>query len=163
MPISLTPSNVEPLIKKLHEVYLPIASQKGVRLELDIQGRLPEAMLDPKLMERALSNLLTNAFKFTPAGGTVAIAAKSADDAVFVTVSDTGRGIPEGEQARVFDMYYRASGSGGAEGTGLGLSIVKAVAEAHGGSVSVKSSPGEGSAFTMRVPCKAAKADGPGA
>lgn len=161
MPINPAPADLTPFLESLYGNYLPIASKKGVRLELSLQGPLPQVMLDAGLMERALSNLLTNAFKFTPGGGRVTLAARSLGDAVEISVSDTGPGISEEEQASVFDMYYRTQASRGIDGAGLGLAIVKAVAEAHGGSVTVNSRPGEGSVFIMRLPSKAAGADGP--
>jgi len=100
---------------------------------------LPRAMLDRRLVERAVHNLMQNAMNYTPAGGTITLAARcfpGGQDCEFieVSVSDTGPGVPLEDRGRVFDKYYRVPGNA-AKGSGLGLSVVKSVAEAHGGRV----------------------------
>ncbi len=100
------------------------------------------------------SNLVENAVKYTPPGGRVEVAAKTNGNEVVVRVSDTGIGIPEKYLARIFERFYRVDKARSKEtgGTGLGLSIVRHIAENHGGRVSVESTPGEGSTFTVRLP-----------
>jgi signal transduction histidine kinase len=103
-----------------------------------------------------LLNLVTNAIKYTPAGGTVALRLAQEDGAVVFTVADTGIGIAPGDLPHIFDRFWRAdparSRTGDRPGTGLGLAITKWIAEAHGGSITVQSRPGRGSVFTVRLP-----------
>lgn len=97
---------------------------------------------------------MDNAIKYTPAGGTVTVEiAQDGGDAV-IAVSDTGIGIPAGEQQNIFQRFYRSADARSQPqgGSGLGLSIVRSIAEAHGGSVGVESEPGRGSAFRVRLP-----------
>jgi signal transduction histidine kinase len=106
-----------------------------------------------------LLNLVTNAIKYTPQGGTVALSLAQEDGSVVFTVSDTGIGIAPGDLPHIFDRFWRAdparSRTGERPGTGLGLSITKWIAEAHGGSITVQSRPGRGSVFTVRLPREA--------
>jgi len=137
--------------------FIPAASDKGVTLLLDPPEKSSRALFDWPQMQRAVSNLIENAIKFTPAGGEVAVSAgllvddKGVERAVF-TVSDTGPGIPPKERDQVFERYYRSSRTSGLKGTGLGLVIVKAVASAHGGSIELESEEGKGSTFRLLIP-----------
>ena len=111
-------------------------------------------MVDRDQMDRALVNLLTNAVKFTPAGGTVSLEARSqGNDLVFV-VADTGLGIPENEQGRLFTRFFRSSVATrmAIQGTGLGLVIVKQIVEEHGGGISITSTPAVGTTVTVTIP-----------
>lgn len=158
------PLVVDGLLKKIIAELMPVADKKGIRLAYDIGPGLPRLNADPKMLERALINLIGNAVKYTPRQGSVSVFARMASKGrpsrrcapieMEITVADTGPGIPEEDADRVFDMYYRAENTSDIEGTGLGLAIVKAVCEAHGGSVTLKSSPRKGSSFTMRIPVK---------
>jgi signal transduction histidine kinase len=113
--------------------------------------------LDPTRLAQLLDNLLSNAIKFTPDGGAVTVTvAGRGGDGVHLEVADTGVGIPEAEQARLFERFFRASTAAVARGTGLGLSIVKSIAEAHGGTVAVRSAPGVGTTFLVDLPAQAA-------
>jgi two-component system sensor histidine kinase SenX3 len=109
---------------------------------------------DRTLLVTALSNLLENAVAYSPAGSPVSISRRLADGMVEIAVTDRGIGIPEDEQTRVFERFYRAdkARSRATGGTGLGLAIVKHVAANHGGSVGLWSRPGTGSTFTLRIP-----------
>jgi len=99
----------------------------------------------------ALSNLLDNAVKFTPAGGTVALGAEQAGEKVRLWVRDTGPGIDPSDLPHIFERFYRGH-NGQVEGSGLGLAIVQSVVQAHGGQVSVESQPGQGSLFVIELP-----------
>jgi signal transduction histidine kinase len=103
-----------------------------------------------------LFNIVTNAIKYTPQGGTVLISLAQDDDAVTVSVRDTGIGIAAGDLPHVFERFWRAdparSRTGDRPGVGLGLAITKWIVEAHGGTISVQSRPGRGSVFTVRLP-----------
>jgi signal transduction histidine kinase len=105
-------------------------------------------------LERVFMNLVSNAIKYTPAGGSVRVRAWSEGDRIKVEVSDTGIGIPEEALPRIFEEFYRAKNAKAMEmeGTGLGLTIAKDVVEQHGGRISVKSVEGEGSTFCVILP-----------
>ncbi len=107
---------------------------------------------DRTAMLRVLDNLLSNAVKFSPQGSDIVIGAREGGAMVTIDVSDQGIGIAEGEQDKIFDRFYRVPESSGRPGTGIGLAIVKEFVEAQGGSISVRSSPGGGSTFSVHVP-----------
>ncbi|MFJ6678845.1 sensor histidine kinase [Microbacterium sp. NPDC091382] len=113
---------------------------------------------DPQILTEAVSNLLANAIAYSPAGAQVGIGVREADGAVEIAVADHGIGIPEDDQQRVFERFYRAdqARSRRTGGTGLGLAIVKHAVQRHGGSVELWSRPGRGSTFTIRLPLVAA-------
>jgi signal transduction histidine kinase len=117
-------------------------------------GDVPPIEADRERLVQLLGNLLSNAVKFTPAGGTVSARAYQRDGSVVAEVEDTGIGIPESEQERLFQRFFRSSTASAQAipGTGLGLVISKAIAEAHGGRISVRSQPGEGTVFRVQLP-----------
>ena len=127
----------------------PLADAKHVSLVLSVSDP-PKIDADPNRINQVLSNLLGNAIKFTPEGGTVTVRAQRCDGTLTVAVADTGPGIAPEELAHVFDRFWRPKASP-AEGTGLGLYIVRGVVEAHGGRVSAETSPG-GATFTFTLP-----------
>lgn len=128
--------------------------RSGVDVEIHAPGEQVELDADAEQVERAVMNLVSNALKFTPAGGRVDIRVRDEGPTVSVSVSDTGVGIAPEHVDRLFDRFYRAPSAvrEAVPGTGLGLSIVRAIAERHHGSVTVDSRPGEGSTFTLRLP-----------
>ena len=105
-------------------------------------------------LSQVLVNLLSNALKFTPEGGSITVSLDETEQAAAFTVSDTGDGIAPEDLPYIFERFYRAdpSRSRATGGSGIGLSIVEAIVKAHGGTVSVSSVPGEGSAFTVTLP-----------
>jgi len=109
---------------------------------------------DRERLSQLFGNLLSNALKFTPAGGRVTARAFRDGDYVVAEVEDNGIGIPEGEQGGLFQRFFRSSTATAQAipGTGLGLVISKAIAEAHGGAISVRSKPGEGTCFRVELP-----------
>ena len=108
---------------------------------------------DAQRLYQVVSNLLDNAIKYTPDGGTVTLAVWTQNDQARLDVRDTGPGIPPEAQARVFERFYRAPHSNNQErGTGLGLAIVKSIVEQHGGRVWVTSVVGQGSTFSVALP-----------
>ncbi len=109
---------------------------------------------DPVRLNEILYNLVSNAIKFTPDGGTITIEAQRAENHALFRVSDTGIGIPEAEHTAIFDTFYQLGPTtkGVREGTGLGLSITKSLVELHGGEIRVRSKPGEGSVFEFTLP-----------
>jgi signal transduction histidine kinase len=134
----------------------PTARRKNITLSWKRSGRAATYTVrgDETQLTSMFSNLVENAVKYTPVGGRVEVTANSDESEVVVRVSDTGIGIPEKSLVRIFERFYRVDKARSKEtgGTGLGLSIVRHIAENHGGRVTVESSPGEGSAFTVRLP-----------
>src|SRR4029450_1080534 len=125
---------------------------KGVSLEVKLPSSLPRIIVDPGRIQQVLWNLLTNAIKFTPSGGTVAVSSASTPEGVELTVRDTGRGIAPDFLPFVFDPFRQGDGSTtrSMDGLGLGLAIVRRIIEAHGGRVEA-TSDGLGSGATFRV------------
>jgi signal transduction histidine kinase len=135
-----------------------LAGRKGVRLKLEKDWPPLALNGDEELIKRMILNLLDNAVKYTPAGGEISLAVARENGHAEIVVRDTGIGIPETDQPRVFDRFYRvdkarARAMGGA---GLGLSIAQWIVEVHGGQISVVSAPGKGSTFTVLLPVKSA-------
>lgn len=126
---------------------------KGVTLSVNVPDDCPRVLADADRVAHVFSNLLGNALKYTPAGGQVRVTAEPGERAVAFVVSDTGSGIPEGALPRIFERFYRAPEQpNGAKGAGLGLAIAKEIVEAHGGTIDVASSQGNGSQFTFTLP-----------
>jgi len=153
---TLTPQPVE-IAGMLREVAAgaePQARDMGVAIELAIADDLPQVLGDESALRRVFQNLVGNAIKYGASGGWIGVAASRAGNTVEVRVSDRGIGIAPGDQAKVFDPFYRAPGVVAAQiqGAGLGLSLVKRIVEAHAGRILLKSAPGEGSTFTVVLP-----------
>lgn len=150
--LSLTPRQapLETVLEEAAAQFLPKAEGKQLRLE-----RHPTqewAVFDPKWTEEALCNLLDNAIKYTPPGGRVSLGVQSYPLFCRVDVSDTGPGIPEAEQSKIFQRFYRAGAVQDVEGVGIGLYLVRQIAQEQGGYVKVRSRPGEGSTFSLFLP-----------
>ena len=143
--------DVVPLLRSAVDLYGDLAEAKQIELDTDAPPHLA-ATADPARLRQALANLIDNAVKYTPAGGRVTVAASREAAALIITVSDTGVGIAPADLPRIWERLYRADTSRSERGLGLGLSLVKAIVEAHRGSVDVESSPGEGARFTIRLP-----------
>lgn len=129
------------------------------RLSIFIPEAMPLVKLDYGLMEQVLYNLVNNTLQHTQEGTDIIINASYVEDKLLLTVSDTGKGFPEAEMGRVFDKFYRVSGSKPG-GTGLGLSIVKGFVEAHQGTVSLRNLPLSGAEFTITIPTEASYLSG---
>jgi heavy metal sensor kinase len=143
------------LIGDLVEQFQIPAEAAGVRLTCETSPGC-FAAVDRVQIERLITNLFSNAFKFTPEGGQVRVAVRPSGERVEIVVEDSGCGIPHEHLPHIFDRFYRVTGSGTAptpeQGLGLGLSFVAWIAKAHGGTVEVDSTPGEGTRFTVRLP-----------
>ena len=131
LSLDLQPVDFAELAAAAVESAGPVARKEGIDLRLDVEPGMPTLAADPTRMTQLLDNLISNAVKFTPKGGTVTVAVAKRDDFVQLEVRDTGVGIPRDELARLFDRFFRASTAAVAAGTGLGLSIVKSIVDAH--------------------------------
>jgi two-component system phosphate regulon sensor histidine kinase PhoR len=128
------------------------AEAKQVRLDVSLDESIPPLNGNPVRLRQMIANLLDNAVKYTPEGGTITFSTRREQDQALVLVADSGIGIPSTELPYVFNKFYRATNVQNTVGTGLGLSIVKSIAEIHGGRVWVDSGDGEGTNFTVVLP-----------
>ena len=129
------------------------ANVKGLLWQVTISEELPTIEADPNRLAQAVGNLVNNAIKFTPSGGTVSVDASGQDNQVWIRVNDTGPGIPLDEQANIYTPFYRGlSENRFPQGMGLGLSIARDLVAAHHGRLEFTSAPGEGSSFTIWLP-----------
>jgi two-component system sensor histidine kinase BaeS len=134
------------------------AQTKGLHWEVDVPPDLPTTDIDPERFGQALGNLVSNAIKYTPIGGTVTTRAGLDGDTFWIRVSDTGPGIEPKEQERIFAPFYRSqTGRRFPKGMGLGLTIARDLVTAHGGQLELESTLGKGSQFTIRIPLFSAK------
>jgi two-component system, OmpR family, sensor histidine kinase BaeS len=132
------------------------AQKQGLQWDAAIPADLPTLAIDPDRVAQALGNLLSNAIKYTAPGGSVAVSAGVAHDAVWIAVCDSGAGIAPEEHDQVFDPFYRGHTTQRfPEGMGLGLTIARDLVAAHGGQLAIESAPGQGSRFTLHLPCQA--------
>ena len=122
------------------------------RIELTVEGVDGEALFDPRWTGEALFNIVDNAVKYSPEGGSVAVTAQMLDSFCRIDVADSGPGIPESEQAGIFDRFYRGAGTGAVDGLGLGLYLAREILARQGGYIRVRSRVGEGSVFSLYLP-----------
>lgn len=143
-----------PIVQAVVDEYKPIANAEAIEIRVILYNELPKLPLNRQEIKRALRQLLENAIRYTPAGGSILLRVSHLDDFAYIEVRDSGVGIPHNEQARIFDLFYKAdeARTRNSSGVGLGLSIVKMIAEAHGGRVIVESQPAQGSSFTIVLP-----------
>ncbi|MGD0552573.1 MAG: ATP-binding protein [Sedimentisphaerales bacterium] len=144
---------VRPVLESAIELSGPKAGDKKIKIEIDCDDDL-EALINPTLLEQAVLNLVDNAIKYSPADSTIQISARKDDKEATIAVKDSGCGIEESHLSRLFERFYVVDKARTRKlgGTGLGLAIVKHITNLHGGSVSVESSPGQGSTFTIHLP-----------
>jgi signal transduction histidine kinase len=150
------PTAVEPLVRDTLEAFAYPLAQQAFKVDVDVAPDLPEVAMDAEAVAQALANLIDNAIKYSGDEKVVRVTARLIDDRLSLVVEDRGLGIPLGEQAKIFDKFYRVgrSDTQGRRGSGVGLALVRHVAEAHGGRVGVLSRPGEGSRFTLSLPIR---------
>jgi signal transduction histidine kinase len=153
-PLALEPASLRDLISDTLESHRVQAEQKGVRLHGQVDAAVDPVQIHPQRIQRVLGNLMQNAIGYTPAGGTVAIAARVVPAGVQVEVRDTGEGIAPEDLTRIFEWFYRGerSRSRATGGSGLGLAIARGIVEAHGGRIWAESAPGVGSTFRFLLP-----------
>ncbi len=160
----LTYSNAEQLGMQMHTTALDLhdfcaeiigetrLTHPDYRLEFEAAAGNWTGEFDPKLMRQAVTNLLLNAVKYSEPGSEIRLSLRRDESDVVLQVTDHGIGIPEEDQASVFDVFYRAKNAGNAPGTGLGLALVRQIAEAHKGLIACESEVGVGTTFTFRMP-----------
>jgi signal transduction histidine kinase len=151
MPLQREPVRLADIVARAVELYHDVADSKGVSLVAHTSGDVVVAG-DRVRLEQVAANLLDNALKYTPRGGQVTIDLRHENGRAVLRVTDTGAGIPADELPRIWDRLFRGDRSRAERGLGLGLSLVKAVVEAHGGTVAVVSESGHGSTFTVELP-----------
>ncbi len=150
MPLQRAPLDLRDIAERAVDLYRDVAESKDVQLAL--AGEPAPAVGDRVRLEQVAANLLDNAVKYTPAGGRVTVSTGIAHGGPVLRVSDTGPGIPADELPRIWERLFRGDRSRTARGLGLGLSLVKAIVEAHGGTVTAHSGDGAGATFDVRLP-----------
>ncbi len=158
VPLDLKPVSAELLLHSAAERLRLQAARAGLDLQVDIPEGLPEVLADRSRLEQVLVNLLHNAIKFTPAGGQLRLEARPDDTMLRFAVCDTGIGISNEAQLRIFERFYKADRSRSGGGTGLGLAIARHLVEAHGGRIWVESTEGRGATFYFTTPIAAGSA-----
>ena len=141
------PTELPALLTEVVASHRAVADEAGVRLDLDVPDMAPISV-DPARIRQVVANLLTNALRFTPAGGSILVAASADEGAVTIRVEDTGTGMEPDEVEHAFDQFYRSPGS---TGSGLGLSIARNLVEAHGGHIGLTSEPGRGTTVEVTL------------
>jgi signal transduction histidine kinase len=171
MRMAMRTVRIDPILSDVVATLAPAARKRSIKLDLDMAPSLPDLRGDPERLRQVFLNLVENATKFTPEGGSVTLLARSLDDLASsdeaglallapmrarleVRVVDTGIGIPAEERPKVFDPFYQVDSSTTREygGAGLGLSIVKRLVEAHGGTIRIEDNPPRGTTFVVTLP-----------
>ncbi len=143
------------IISAAYNSYKSIAEEKNINFKLTLPNEAISSLVDSDKIQQLVSNLISNALKFTPARGKVDIELKSAESDFIITVSDSGIGIPKKDLNRIFNKFYRVYRPGFEfRGTGLGLTICKAIVQLHGGNITTESELNSGSLFTVRIPIR---------
>jgi len=145
-------------IKQVLLTLEPLADKKNIRIDSNITDKLSDFHGDESKIQSILTNLISNAIKFTPEHGRISVTAQLQDEELVVQIADTGMGIPQEELSKIFDRFYRIQRPGRQiQGTGLGLAIVKKIVAMHGGRINVESEPGQGTTFTVFLPLTSQK------
>lgn len=156
LPMNRAPAYLSDVLEDIVSPFYVVAESKNITFTLSIAPNLPMVLVDRQRLSQVMHNLLSNALRHTPEGGTISVTAVSDGKQVSVIVRDSGSGIDREHLPHVFERFYRGdfARSREAGGTGLGLAIARAIAEAHGGGLTVASDgiPGHGAAFTLQIP-----------
>ncbi|MGH7475723.1 MAG: sensor histidine kinase [Longimicrobiales bacterium] len=142
------------VLESVRRMFEPLAEQKRIRLETVISPSVPATIVGDadRLRNELLGNLISNAFKFTPEAGRIAVSADADRESLHLTIADSGAGIPPADLPHIFEKFYQAGSEARAKGSGLGLAIAKEVVERHGGSIRVESELGRGTTFHVLLP-----------
>jgi signal transduction histidine kinase len=154
--VAKRPLDIRELSEEIFHLFHPLAEKKQIQTLTDIPAQLPPILADPDKIRQVLTNLVSNALKFTPAGGRIRITAKNQGEFVRISVEDTGIGIPEEAKNAIFERFRQLTNvmpdGSKVKGTGLGLAIAKGIVETHGGRIWVESELGRGSFFHFTLP-----------
>jgi len=159
--LHIEPVDPHALLDETFMFFRPLAEQKHLKLNAEVPETLPEALVDPDRLRQILNNLISNAIKYTPPGGSITVRACLQDDCVVFEVQDTGYGLSDEDKQHLFEKFYRSSRPEiqREQGSGIGLALIKGVIEAHGGHIEVVSKVGKGSLFLFTLPAKEATAE----
>ena len=152
MELETTPVDIQPMLLSVLNLQQAQARNRGLRLEFDCPPNIGTVPGDERRLKQVMFSLVSNALKFTPAGGSVTVAARREAERVALIVSDTGIGVAAEDQARIFEKFER--GNTRQAGAGLGLALVKSFIELHGGTVELQSNPGTGTTVTCWLPAR---------
>ncbi len=155
VPLQLKPENPADILSESVDRLKLQAERAGLQLSIDCPNHLPMVLADMTRLEQVIVNLLHNAIKFTPAGGSITVSAHLDDSDVQFNVTDTGIGIPAADLPRIFERFYKTDRARSSGGTGLGLAIARHLVEAHGGKIWAVSEEGKGSSFSFIIPLAA--------
>lgn len=153
-PLRLVPTPVDEIVLPPVERLLPQAEREEVQIASPLPPVLPLVLADAERAQQVVTNLVHNAIKFTPAGGTITIMAQALEGEVVISVQDTGVGIPAEDLTRIFERFYKADRARSGGGTGLGLAIARHIVQGHGGRIWVESVEGQGSTFYFALPAQ---------
>jgi PAS domain S-box-containing protein len=152
LEVSTEPSVLNDVLRRVGDQYEPDASRRGIHLRFALHEETLLVAGAPVALERVFANIVTNAIKFTPSGGSITIRSEPQENEVKVTIADTGPGIPVEDRATIFEKYHTGGKHGEREGTGLGLFIVKSLVETHGGSVAINCPASGGTEVIVSLP-----------
>lgn len=150
LELKVKEGNIGETIRPIFMLFDKLAKKKGITYQLESEVESEKVLFDSNYMELITNNLLSNAFKFTPEGGTITLKMEVKENNLYFSVSDTGIGISKDKQARIFERFYQVDGDH--FGTGIGLSLVKCLVELHHGTITLESEKGQGSLFTICIP-----------
>jgi len=156
MEIKLQPTAIAAIIDEVSQTLSTWIKNKDITLADNIQENLPEINIDPDRIIQVLLNIISNAIKFTPKGGTITLGAQLSEEKnlMEISIADTGVGIPENDLPKIFGKFQQAKNrsSGDVSGTGLGLAIAQEIVQLHNGKIGVNSKEKEGTTFTISLP-----------
>jgi two-component system phosphate regulon sensor histidine kinase PhoR len=149
------PTDLNILLNEAARRFSPQVERKKQIIVVHLDPSLDRVPADPERIREVINNILHNAIKFTPEGGTITLSSHATPDSVIATMADTGTGISATDLTRVFERFYKADKSRAQSGTGLGLAIAKHIIQAHGGKIWAESEIGKGSVFSFGLPLNA--------
>ena len=155
MTLETEPVDVQAMLQAVMTLTRERARNQELDLSLRCPGGIGTIAADERRLKQALFNLISNAIKFTPPGGSIRVEARREPGELVLVVADTGVGIPTADQARIFDKFERGNPQAPQSGAGLGLSLVKSLIELHGGTVVMESAPGSGTTVECHLPDRA--------
>jgi signal transduction histidine kinase len=153
--LNLKPVKLDQLLREAVELVRPMAEEAGQTVSFAADASLPQLQIDADMIQRTIINLMENAVKHTPNGGSITVSARRAGDTVCISVKDTGPGVPGNLKDEIFDKFFRVKYSNAPEGVGLGLAFCRLAVEAHGGRIWVENEPDQGAVFSFALPVAA--------